>query len=270
MSLDWLWIPSKAGQVVRYSGMDCVSKCLDKQHFENYDVPIIYKYNSRGFRDSEWPDLFDNVIWCIGDSFTVGIGSPIEHTWPYLLCKSSGYKTINLSMDGASNNWIFRIVKAILNEFDHAKIVVHWSYIHRRELDEATALAVKWRKFYHDVKDPSWPQCEYHEIDNLSSAIKKEICHLHGWKNKVYDDERLVHSTKSSVYEDLHNTNELVKQLPNNIIQSSIPFWTPPGVNISHAGLIHTKQIDKARDGHHYDILTAKWLVDKILSVADW
>ena len=44
-----------------YSGMDCAKDCFDKKHFKNYTKKISYQYNSKGFRDNEWPDDLSNV-----------------------------------------------------------------------------------------------------------------------------------------------------------------------------------------------------------------
>jgi len=30
------------------------------------------------------------------------------------------------------------------------------------------------------------------------------------------------------------------------------------------SGIIEVKQLDRARDGHHFDIVTAQWVVDQI------
>ena len=82
-----------------------------------YLHPITYNYNSRGFRDQEWPDSMTELreaTWCVGDSFTVGLGSPVTHTWPNVLQQTLQKKTINVSMDGASNNLIARKVLKIL------------------------------------------------------------------------------------------------------------------------------------------------------------
>ena len=38
------------------SGSDSPEECLSKDHFLNYTKDISYNYNSRGFRDNEWPD----------------------------------------------------------------------------------------------------------------------------------------------------------------------------------------------------------------------
>jgi hypothetical protein len=115
------------------SGIDSFKRCPDKTWFKNYSYEIIYNYNSRGFRDNEWPNDLKNVVWCIGDSFTTGIGVPYEHTWTYLLAKEIPQKVINVSMDGASNDYIARMSCAINKEINPFAIIHHWSYTHRRE-----------------------------------------------------------------------------------------------------------------------------------------
>jgi len=62
------------------TGMDTLELCLNKEYFKSYTKQISYRYNSKGFRDDEWPEDLSDVIWCVGDSFTVGIGQPFEET----------------------------------------------------------------------------------------------------------------------------------------------------------------------------------------------
>ena len=77
MILPDFTISSKINQNWAYSGMDSPDLCLDSKHFKSYPYSVSYQYNSRGYRDHEWPDDLQNAVWCIGDSFTVGIGSPV-------------------------------------------------------------------------------------------------------------------------------------------------------------------------------------------------
>ena len=85
------------------------SKYFSITHFLSYDYPINYQHNSRGFRDSEWPNDLDNIIWCVGDSFTKGLGAPVEHTWPSILQNKTNKRCLNVSINGASNP-LLRIV----------------------------------------------------------------------------------------------------------------------------------------------------------------
>ena len=126
-------LPGRIGTVEQYSGIDSLDHCVDRDHFRSYPYAIQYQYNSRGYRDQEWPSDLNNAIWCPGDSFTAGIGSPFEHTWPCLLQKISGQPCINISMDGASNDWILRKANELLDQLQPSAIVLHLSYIHRGE-----------------------------------------------------------------------------------------------------------------------------------------
>ena len=72
------------------TGMDSPELCLDKEHYSNYKKKVEYQYNSRGFRDHEWPEDLSDVIWCVGDSFTEGLGQPFGETWPCLLQEKTG------------------------------------------------------------------------------------------------------------------------------------------------------------------------------------
>ena len=114
------------------SGIDCPELCLDKEHFRNYPKKILYKYNTNGFRDHEWPTDLSDVIWCVGDSFTVGIGQPFEETWPNLLQKKLNKRCLNLGEDGCSNDTMALRIKEICKLHNPKLIVVMWSYLARR------------------------------------------------------------------------------------------------------------------------------------------
>ena len=261
-----LHLPSRANEHWHESGMDSLELCLNREHFLSFPYKVEYHYNSRGFRDAEWPDDFSNVIWCIGDSFTVGLGSPLEHTWPHVLQQRTGRRTINVSLDGASNNWIARIGSAILTEFPRADIVTHWSFLHRRELSLEELLKKVFPDFYKAVADPSWPPC--HDLDDfkkLPARIQDEIKQLHNWPFLVPCEERRLSQTDSTIEEDIVNTRLCMQQLQGNIVHSAIPSWGPTGVKLDFDNVIQTQQLDHARDGFHYDIRTSNALVDEII-----
>lgn len=281
MILPDLILPSRINQRWKYSGIDSFDRCCDREHFKNYSIPIEYVYNSRGFRDKEWPaDLTElqEAIWCIGDSFTAGIGQPFAHTWPNILAERINKRTINVSMDGASNDWICRRAMDIANEINPKTIVIMWSFIHRQEDsnylldDEHRRLFTtsqshnedlhKWldqtncvrgisnivvqssipefiprqnnqpHDLWQSVKGHSWPSCPQNlsELEKLPQWIKKELKELHSCFDYM-----------KSILE----WNDMIANLPADIIY----------VN---------ERLDWARDHYHFDILTAKWVVDKI------
>jgi len=71
----------------KYRGIDHPDHCIDIEWFTNYPIQDFdYKYNSRGFRGPEYDQYIGKPVnICLGDSFTINLGGPIEHSWPSLL-----------------------------------------------------------------------------------------------------------------------------------------------------------------------------------------
>lgn len=282
MILPDFLLPSRVNQCWQYSGMDSFEHCLDKTHFEQYPHSITYNYNSRGFRDLEWPETLEelkNAVWCVGDSFTVGLGSPLEHTWPWLLQKHTGFRTINISMDGASNNWIARKTIDILQKIKPQHIVIHWSYIHRRETNYDSVYNTAWSEFYQAVRDSTWPaSCSLDQIDNLPTNVKHELLTWpEPWPTVNDEDLRLQYQPGATTDDDLVNTLNCINAVnrasaDTKIIHSFIPHFSQPPQKIQQQLAQHQinfipefSKLDLARDGHHYDIKTSQYFVNLIV-----
>lgn len=261
--------------------MDSINKCLDKKHFLSYPYNIDYRYNSRGFRDNEWPDQVDalrNAIWCVGDSCTIGIGSPLEHTWVNLLSRNLSQRTINISMEGASNDWISRRAAQIQEYIKPSCMIIMWSYVSRREINNnqlddekrrlprdpiqqnlladadnfkgnldrllkfdskiinflvpgtfPTSCIDESRKIWNDIKEKDWPDSCPDDLENLSKHIKDKITQTY------------------AVWEYL-KFNKKIQYL------------------LLSYDVTEVKQLDLARDGHHFDIKTSQWIVNQIIS----
>jgi hypothetical protein len=280
-------LPSCVNQCWEFSEIDSIDKCLDINHFKAYPHRVVYQYNSRGFRDSEWPDSMQQLqqaIWCIGDSFTVGIGSPLEHTWPFLLGQNLNSRIINVSMDGASNEWIARKASDVIQSIAPKLIVIHWSYTHRREEDKGTLMDLKYRKFYDAVRDVTWPDLScYADFYMLPEKIQNELVDLFNIHDQliVTDEERRRHHSKHfTIEQDTRNTIECIDQVQHvaqghniNLIHSFIPEFALPDpmklieqhVRDSGARFVPAfAKLDLARDGHHFDILTAEWVAKQV------
>jgi hypothetical protein len=229
---------SRVNTQMDYSGIDKFEHCLDKKHFDNYPYQVEYVYNSRGFRDQEWPTDLDKLrssIWCIGDSFTAGVGSPLEHTWPYLLQQQAGQRTINVSMDGASNDWIARKAIRVINTISPGTVVIHWSYLHRREEEQSDTN----KDDESRVKQYAVRETNQSDLDNLIKNINDvERC-----ADKKY---KLIHSF-------------IPMCAPFNIII--------PVSNFTAVSIPQLTNIDYARDYHHYDIKTANFFVKQIIDI---
>jgi hypothetical protein len=268
--------PSRVDQQWNYTGIDSRESCRDIVRFKGYPHQFNYQYNSRGFRDCEWPDNLQSAVWCIGDSFTVGLGAPIEHSWPRQLETVTGLKTINVSMDGASNDWIARKALRVSDVVHPQTIVVQWSYLHRRELDIDTARAKLWDNFYSAVRDTSWPKTA--KFDQLSKEIQQEITTTHAWPVLLSDEMRVVHNLKTTVEDDIDHTIEHIQRLGNRVVHTFIPDFIDPAnrdyfyARLAQTGIDYIKdltRLDLARDGHHYDIKTARQYAEKIKSALE-
>lgn len=229
--LPTLVVPENQNLECIESGIDSLSRCPDKQHFRSYPNQVHYRYNSRGFRDLEWPLQLHEAIWCVGDSFTVGLGSPFEHTWPQVLKQRSGRDVINIGLDGASNAWIARKCRSIIMELEPSLVIVMWSYFHRRELLVGTASDIERRQWFdHNAT---------HE-DNLQDFLD---C--------------------------LQTTLDAAASTRTQLMHFLIPNASPiKQIDLAHVEnfLGEVQQLDWARDRHHFDLLTSQAVCDKILS----
>lgn len=282
MILPDITLPSRQG-VFLENGIDNIEYVIDKTHFLNYNYLVEYQFNSRGFRDSEWPvdtDDLQNSIWCIGDSFTVGIGSPYKHIWPQVLQNKTLTRTINVSMDGASNNWIARKAQQIATKIAPKNIVLLWSYFHRRE-HENTSLTDDQRRMSScgstDHEDwINFINC----VDSIKKYSKINFVHLVipyaysitdiklSWDNFRGPDWP-VHAPST-----MHEFNMLPSTVKYEIINKfdlDITFrsmiqkndWT--NQYKLKENITDVAQLDYARDGHHFDIITSEWLTEKVL-----
>ena len=114
---------------------DTFENCDNKDHFLSYKKKITYKFNEHGYRDEEWPSDLSDVIWCIGDSATMGVGQPFEETWPRILQKKSGKRCLNISSEGCSNDTIKLRAEFIHKNFEPKIMIIMWSFICRRRIN---------------------------------------------------------------------------------------------------------------------------------------
>ena len=56
MLLPELLLSNRINLLEYKTGIDSIRECQDKTHYRAYPHKVIYQYNSRGFRDREWPD----------------------------------------------------------------------------------------------------------------------------------------------------------------------------------------------------------------------
>lgn len=246
--LDDFILPSYANRVSLEEGSDSLaSRIKDKNRFQSWPS-IEYRYNNRGFRDSEWPEDLSSAIWCIGDSFTVGLGNNVDDTWPRVLARRRGVRTINVAMNGASNDWIARRGKQIIKEVSPMVLIAHWSFIHRRELNDASL---------PDDRRRIWHKEELERLSNSQEVnLQNFIDNLSELENNK-GSTRVIHTVIPAYSkEPKQNGHRLETEL--RISELGLKYFIP-----------EFEILDYARDEIHYYNKTTSLFVDSIEKVLD-
>lgn len=274
-----LILPALANQQFDYSGMDSLNRCLDPELFTQWPHSIDYRYNSRGFRDQEWPEDLESAVWCLGDSFTVGLGSCFEHTWPQVLGQHSQRRVITVAMDGASNEWIARTACDAYDLAGPSDIVIMWSYLHRREHPDADLSDLDRRQ--HHVKST-----EIQDFENFDSCRKKVHAHcdnsnlvesiIPNFSNNSFTDAAWKKTRDPSwpilLPSSLTECQDLYPKIVTELrtlhgldINGLLEFQA---IQQSHPeflqDLIRVEYLDRARDGLHFDRITAEWVAKQV------
>lgn len=132
---DLKYFESTSNYHNKFSGLDTPGKNARSQcDFEEYPIQDFdYQYNSWGFRGTDYKQYIGKPVnICLGDSFTVNLGGPVEHSWCSQLAKHFDIPTVNLGMDGAGNDAMKLVYNRACKVFDVQNTFVMYSYLHRR------------------------------------------------------------------------------------------------------------------------------------------
>ena len=124
----------------KYSGMDTpTAGRIPVAQWHAYPIQDFdYQFNSWGFRGPDYEQYIGKPVnICLGDSFTVNVGGPVELSWCSQLAKHFDIPTVNLGMDGAGNDAIQLVHSRACEVFDVQNTFVMYSYLHRRLIDNA-------------------------------------------------------------------------------------------------------------------------------------
>jgi hypothetical protein len=91
---------------------------------KGWDTPgtITYQLNSQGFRCDEFNN--EPCLIALGCSYTVGIGLPVETTWPWLVGHALGLQVVNLAWGGYAADTCFRLAEYWLPKLNPALVVM--------------------------------------------------------------------------------------------------------------------------------------------------
>lgn len=274
-------LTTRVGLQCNETGIDSLHEVVNKQHFLNYPHTISYNYNSRGFRDIEWPDSQQELascIFCIGDSFTVGLGSSVDHMWSNVLAQQAGIRIINVSLDGASNTWIARKAQRVLQEISPIAIICAWTYFHRRELDD-TCMTDEDRRVHMIASTFE------EDLTNFISCVTP-IAHTHTKVLNFLIPDAQCTSDNLIAWQNFSghswpalppNCTEEFLKLPQSIqdeitlLDKNKRFMSNLAKNdltlnsIKKLNVIQIPQLDYSRDGHHFDLKTSDWIAKESL-----
>ena len=106
---------------------DSPEQCtLGPSYWNNYsNKNYNYTFNSWGFRGEDYEQYLEQEVnICIGDSTTVNLGGPIEHSWPYQLSEYFNIPTLNISIDGCCFYDFDAMIKRVKTYYKVNKIFV--------------------------------------------------------------------------------------------------------------------------------------------------
>jgi hypothetical protein len=229
MILNELILTNHVDDIRHEDAIDSRAYCVDIAHFLSYTKVVYYTYNERGFRDDPWPETVNNDIWCLGDSFTVGLGQPYEEIWPRLIQQKTDSRVFNISLNGGSNDWISRKTQHILEHANPKYIFIQWSYLHRRESPNQDLIDED-RRLHYVSNGAVDPEKDQRDIDNFLKNVKPLLA------------SNIVHSFVPQ----FADTKEVENKIYEHLTELGANFF--PQLEV----------LDRARDGHHYDILTSQ------------
>lgn len=269
-------IPELVKKEFKTTGIDSLEHCFNKNYFKNYPYYIDYKYNKQGYRDYEWPDDPNNCVWCIGDSFTVGLGLPFDYTWSQQFQKLIDYPVITMAMDGASNQWIAKKMKQVYNHMNPKLVVVMWSYFHRRENPDKTLSDMERR--IHGNPDSVLE--DFDLFENLINKFDNDklINLLVPNYHSIVDIEKIWQDVKDQSWPD--NISSSLNDLPNYIKKELYEYHNVGDTLELLLQLRERLQIikskftfvdyvveDYARDYHHFGVQTSRSIAGKLFDV---
>lgn len=211
---------------------DCLEECGHKEFYQNYSKQIDYKFNSKGFRDYEWPKKLSDVIWCVGDSATLGVGQPFLETWPQVLQNRLKKRCLNISSCGASNDTIALRALEIIKKMKTKKIIIMWTFLHRRRKDN---------------EDVHIDKHDFGIINDLKNFSKN----FHSINEKL---PKAIHLIVPKALSNLHTGSNLKKMLLKN------EYFTKDDTD----KIVEFEQLDLSRDYFHWGIKTNKSICDLI------
>jgi len=172
---------SLANRTVKWLPQDTAARYhenlkLNPQSLENngwIDKEITYQFNSSAFRCDEFTT--DPSILFLGCSHTVGVGLPIENTWPTIVANKLNLKCYNLGQGGGSADTAYRLGSHWIPRILPKIVVFLIPDIHRLEVV---------REHYVEFLTPMTPNSHYSGFYDKWTYFESN-CWLNSQKNTL-------------------------------------------------------------------------------------
>lgn len=264
---DLEYFDRSANYTAKTSGMDHPKKCGSSvEEWHNYPVQNFnYEFNSWGFRGPEYDQYVGKKVnICLGDSFTVNLGGPIEHSWCSQLAEYFDIPTLNLGMDGAGNDAIKLVYERASKVFDVQNCFVMYSYLHRRLVNKKfewlVAEDLENFKHFFERRIPNAIECAL-PYWNWSDEERKFLSSLeiYFFNKPLYF---LDHQTIDRKFIDIKTYNVL-RGASWPTLEEFVKGAEPhPDMLTKEFGHFISSSIYKNRDGHHMSQETNKLYAD--------
>jgi hypothetical protein len=157
-----------------------------RKFFEQHgytEQSITYRFNSEGFRGSEFADP---ECVCFGCSFTMGTGIAEEHTWPAQFSKLTRYSVANFGLAGSSNDTAVRLAVHYIPKFKPKIAIWLQTDSHRIEVvnehtkisDNILAGDIQQGPYRNDYYLKQWFASDINQDLNLlkNTSAFKQVC----------------------------------------------------------------------------------------------
>ena len=242
--MEHLWVEKRRSKELPYHGLDDPKHCkkdVDEFHKWPDGDKISYAFNSRGFRDEDWPDTIEEMrkaIWMVGDSFTMGMGIAYDQAYKRAMEKATGKRVIDISLDGTWPSWRRRIALKITREIQPELIFVHWGYIWRYKR--------KYRTLAQEVRDTIFKNQEQSAMDGFIKTFRTL------W-DEPKGQTKLIHNFLPKFAGQNKSQNEIFAEI-QKFTGEDTPYvcWD-------------NEQLDTGRDGWHWGTKTVQKYVENNL-----
>ena len=231
----------------KWYGLDN-EKNFNKTDYKYYTLKwtadvINYSLNSYGYRGDEPECDGDyNVLVC-GDSHSFGVGLDDYQIWTHRLKqmlneKYKNVSVINLSVPGASNDYIARAIYCALQTMTPDVVIAQYTYPDRRE--------------------SVWSNGKLWQLNmSIPEGSDEELEEYHAWFKQVNDH--------ASGY-NIEKNHKMIQTICN---LKKINFFSWHAWHLHRLNRIiseETQQKDLGRDGRHFGPITHKRLASKVYS----